>query len=110
MKARISIRHAVFGNAGTYISFRVGEKDAQLLAQEYGSRYIPDQFSSLGNFEVLAKLLSGGRHMEPFSATTMPPLQLPGGRLGAVIRRSRDRYASRRKDVEGKINRWMRLN
>ena len=109
-QVREQVRHAVFGNAGTYISFRVGERDAQTLANEYGSGYIANRFSSLGNFEVLAKVLSGGQHREPFAATTMPPLNLAGGRLGAVIRSSRQRYASRRQDVEAKINRWMRIH
>jgi hypothetical protein len=33
------IRHAVLGNAGTIISFRVGVEDAPYLQQEFGERF-----------------------------------------------------------------------
>ena len=33
------IRHAVFGNAGTIISFRVGAEDAPYIVQEFHERY-----------------------------------------------------------------------
>jgi hypothetical protein len=106
-QVREGVRHAVFGNAGTYISFRVGERDAQALAREYGDGYTPTRFSSLSNFEVLVKLLSAGLHQEPFAATTLPPLDLPGGRLGVVVKRSRAHYASSRESVERKIDRLL---
>jgi hypothetical protein len=66
------------------------------------------QFSSLDNFEVLAKCLSAGRHGEPFFGRTLPPLELAGGRREEVIRRSREKYAGLKRDVEGKIDRWMK--
>lgn len=101
------VHKAVFGNVGTLVSFRVGDADAQLLSKEYGSVYTPAQFSSLGNFDVLVKLLSKGQHAEAFSGHTHPPLSVRSGRREAVIRRSREKYASRRQAVEEKINRWM---
>jgi hypothetical protein len=107
-QVRPNIRQAVFGNAGSLISFRVGERDAKVLAEEFGNGYDPEQFSSLDNFEVLAKCLSGGRHAVPFSGRTLPPLELPDGRRDVVLRRSREKYAGRRGDVEEKISRWMK--
>jgi hypothetical protein len=101
-------RQAVFGNAGSLISFRVGERDAKALADEFGNGYDASQFSSLDNFEVLVKSLSGGRHGEPFFGRTLPSLNLPGGRREKVIRRSREKYAGLKRDVEGKIDRWMK--
>ena len=107
-QVRRNIRQAVFGNAGSLIAFRVGERDAKALAEEFGNGYDPGQFSSLDNFEVLAKCLSGGRHGEPFFGHTLPPLELPGGHRDEVIRRSREKYAGHKKDVEEKIDRWMK--
>jgi TraM recognition site of TraD and TraG/Type IV secretion-system coupling protein DNA-binding domain len=101
------IRKAVFGNIGTMVSFRVGESDAQMLSNEYGNVYTPAQFSSLDNYEVLVKLLSGGQVADPFRGMTHPPLELRSGRRDRVVRSSREKYASRRDLVEEKIDRWM---
>jgi hypothetical protein len=101
------VRHAIFGNVGSMISFRVGESDAHLLANEYGRSYTSSQFSSLGNFEVLVKLLAQGEHGEPFYGRTLPPIQFRSGRREHVIRRSREKYASQRRVVEEKIGYWM---
>lgn len=101
------IQKAVFGNVGTIIAFRVGQSDARTLANEFGPRYIADQFSSLGNFEVLVKLLSRGQHGEPFAGSTFPPIKMHTGRRDAVIRRSREKYASSKVVIESKINRWL---
>jgi hypothetical protein len=105
---RESVRQAVFGNVGSFISFRIGEKDAKVLAEEYGYGYDTERFSSLDNFHVLAKCLAGGRYGVPFSGRTLPPLDLPGGRRDILLRRSREKYAGRRRVIEGKIDRWMK--
>jgi hypothetical protein len=102
------VRHAIFGNVGSLVAFRVGESDAHLLANEYGRSYTSSQFSSLGNFEVLVKLLSGGQHGDPFGGRTLSPISLRSGRRESVIRRSREKYASKKHVVEEKIDRWMR--
>jgi hypothetical protein len=104
----LRIRQAVFGNVGTMIAFRTGESDAKTLAEEFGRPYTPGHFSSLGNFDVLVKLLSRGQHDDPFGGRTLPPLQFQGGRRDYVVRRSRQKYASNRAVIEDKIDRWMR--
>src|SRR5208283_3274707 len=63
---RESVRHAAFGNAGTILAFRVGGKDARLLAEEFGGDIKPGQFTTLGNYEVLTRTLFSGQHREPF--------------------------------------------
>jgi hypothetical protein len=103
-----NVRHAVFGNAGTLISFRIGGKDAHALEHECGRAYTAGQFGSLGNFEVITRLLSEGRHREPFFARTLAPLEIRSGRRNEVLRRSREKYAERKRIVEDKIDRWMR--
>lgn len=106
-QVRDSVRHAVFGNVGSIVSFRVGESDAATLADEFGEGYTPAHFSSLGNFEAVVKLLSGGHERSPFSARTFPPVSFHEGRREAVIGRSRERYARERHVVEGKIDWWI---
>jgi type IV secretory pathway TraG/TraD family ATPase VirD4 len=67
------IRHAVLGNAGTIISFRVGAEDAPYLEQEFLGR--PDQtdLAQLGNHHVYMKMMIDGVPSNVFSAVTLKP-------------------------------------
>ena len=53
-----SISKAVFGNVGSFISFRVGEADASVLERQFGGGYTRSQFTGLGNYELCARLLN----------------------------------------------------
>jgi hypothetical protein len=101
------IRHAVFGNVGSLISFRVGQRDAEVLEKEFSGGYTAAHFTSLGNFEVCAKLLVAGEASEPFVGKTYPPFGKWYGRSETIIERSREKYGTPRHIVEGKIRRWL---
>jgi hypothetical protein len=102
------IRRSVFGNVGNLIAFRVGERDARVLEDEFGGSVKRGNLVSLGKHEVYARLLDHGRAREPFPALTLPPIRpQDGGRMEAVIRASRERYGRPRAEVEGKIVRWL---
>ncbi|MBJ7533305.1 type IV secretion system DNA-binding domain-containing protein [Rhodomicrobium vannielii ATCC 17100] len=66
------IRHAVLGNAGTLISFRVGPEDATLLAREFEPTFAPHDLMKLPNHDIYLKLMIDGMPSKPFSATTLP--------------------------------------
>ena len=102
-----SVRDAVFGNVGSLISFQVGSADANLLAQEFGHDYKASTFTELGRYEVCVKLLSERGQNSASLGRTYPPFEIRHGRRGSIINLSRQRYASPRRDVEEKINRWM---
>jgi hypothetical protein len=104
---RPEIRLAVFGNVGSIIAFRVGERDAEVLARELGGAYTPSQLSNLGNHEVCVRLLNGGGDGHPFFGKTNPPMGHRHGRREAIIRRSREKYGTKLHDVEERIRRWM---
>jgi len=104
---RPEIRNAIFGNVGSMISFRIGESDASALERAYGDSYTGSEFTGLGNFEVLVKLLDWGADREPFRATTLPPSGKMYGSRQNIIERSRQRYATPRGVVEDKIRRWL---
>ena len=104
----LQLREAVFGNVGTLISFRVGESDGALLAREFGHDFKARQFSDLANYQIFVKLLEAGVHAEPFLATTLPPFGRKYGRRENLIRRSREKYGTKRSVVEDKVERWMR--
>ncbi len=65
------IRHAVLGNAGTLISFRVGPEDAAILAKEFQPRFGVPDLLSLPNRHVYLKLMVEGVPSVPFSATAI---------------------------------------
>lgn len=66
------IRHAVLGNAGTLISFRVGAEDAPYLAREFSGIFEERDLVQLPNHSVYLKLMIAGMPSEPFSAVTLP--------------------------------------
>lgn len=66
------IRHAVLGNVGTFISFRVGPEDASYVAREFQSVFEQDDITNLENYLIYLKLLIDGMPSWPFSALTLP--------------------------------------
>lgn len=67
------IRHAVLGNAGTLISFRVGPEDAAVLAKEFQSTFDVGDLLRLPNRSIYLKLLIDGTPSVPFSAAPIAP-------------------------------------
>jgi type IV secretory pathway TraG/TraD family ATPase VirD4 len=70
------IRHAVLGNAGTIISFRIGAEDAPYLAREFAGRFDAIDLVQLPNYRIYLKLMIDGSPSIPFSAMTVSPVQL----------------------------------
>jgi len=65
------IRHAVLGNAGTIISFRVGAEDAPYLAREFVGQFDETDLVQLSNYRIYLKLMIDGSPSRPFSAKTL---------------------------------------
>jgi hypothetical protein len=103
----LPIRQAVFGNAGTLISFRVGYADAEVLEKEFGNTFPASAIADLNRYEAVVKLLTDGTNRTPFRAKMLPPLENRIGRKDKLIARSRERFAVRRAVIEDKLNRWM---
>jgi hypothetical protein len=104
---RPEIRSAVFGNVGSFVTFRVGERDTEVLGREVGGCVSARVFTDLPNFEVIAKLLINGEQQEPFTGRTGVPKAIRYGRRESIIQFSRERYATERYVVEEKIHRWL---
>lgn len=103
----LPVRQAVFGNVGTLVSFRVGHTDAEVLKGEFGNEFIPQQLVDLDRFELVVKLLENGTNRTPFRARSLTPIENRVGRKKKLISHSRERFATPRKVVEEKLNRWM---
>lgn len=66
------VMHAVLGNVGTLITFRVGPEDARMLAREFAPVFSADDLVNLPNHDIYLKLVIDGAPGRPFSATTLP--------------------------------------
>jgi TraM recognition site of TraD and TraG len=66
-----NIQHAVLGNAGTIISFRVGSEDAPLLAKEFQPEFEVLDLINLPNCAIYLKLMIDGTPSKPFSANAI---------------------------------------
>jgi hypothetical protein len=65
------IRHAVLGNAGTLIAFRLGPEDAIILAREFQPTFGVEDLLNLPNRHFYLKLMIDGTPSRPFSARTL---------------------------------------
>jgi energy-coupling factor transporter ATP-binding protein EcfA2 len=97
------IHDAVFGNVGSFIAFRVSESDASLLERQFGNKYTQSQFTGLDNFELCARLLN----QDSFLGKSLPPLATARGRRDIIKRRSQEKYSTKRKLIEGRIEKWL---
>jgi hypothetical protein len=67
------VRHAVLGNVGTLIAFRLGAEDASLIARELAPEFDPEDILNLPNHTIYLKLMIDGAPSRPFSAATLRP-------------------------------------
>ena len=65
------VMHAVIGNAGTLLSFRVGAEDASLLSKEFMDVVTTEDLIGLANYSVFLKLMIDGTPCRPFKAETV---------------------------------------
>lgn len=71
-----NIRFAVLGNVGTLITFRVGTEDAPFLEKVMYPKIVVDDLINLPNYYIYLKLMIDGKPSNPFSATTLSPVDL----------------------------------
>lgn len=92
--------HAVIGNCGTLLSFRVGLEDAELLAPAFSKhpgQLSPADLCNLPNYTAYVRALVDGQPSRPFSLRTLPPDTGAGDdeRAEIVRRTSQHRHARR---------------
>jgi DNA helicase HerA-like ATPase len=67
------VRHAVLGNVGTLVSFRLGPEDSQMIAREFEPKFVPLDLANLPNHDFYLRLMIDGMSSKPFSASTLHP-------------------------------------
>ena len=86
------IQKAIFGNAGTIISFVVGADDATRLIAEMGTTYTQDDLVSLVRYQIVLKLAIDETISHPFPAYTLPLPFSKNQNRDKVMRTSTERY------------------
>jgi CxxC-x17-CxxC domain-containing protein len=102
------VRDAVMGNVGTMMTFRVGATDAEYLEKEFDPIFYANDLVNLAKYNIYLKLMIDGVATTPFSAVTLPPIDLGDKKVDIkkLIETSRKHYSSPREEVEKKINEW----
>ncbi|MFH1473039.1 MAG: DUF87 domain-containing protein [bacterium] len=101
------VRAAVFGNVGTMIAFRVGAYDAEVLEKEFAPTFTAEDLVNLGSYQIYLKLMIDGVSSQPFSASSLPPIEKPEVSLvEEIITSSRRLYAKPKSKVEDDIRMW----
>jgi type IV secretory pathway TraG/TraD family ATPase VirD4 len=89
--------HAVIGNCGTLLSFRVGIEDAELLApamSKHLGQLAPADLCNLPNYTAYVRLLVDSEPSRPFSLRSLPPSEvMDAERTKIILRVSQHRYA-----------------
>lgn len=98
------VRSAVFGNAGTIISFRVGGSDADFLVKEFEPVFETNDMVNLDKFHIYIKLLVDGMSAPAFSARTLPPVQKLTGNVEKIVDYTHEHYSTSRAVIEEEIN------
>lgn len=99
------IRNAVFGNVGTTVSFRVGPFDAEVLETVFAPEFEATDLVNLGFAQIYLSLMIDGVGSRPFSAVTLPPVQVPAKSFKQmVIKRSQQNFCRPRAEVEQIVN------
>jgi type IV secretory pathway TraG/TraD family ATPase VirD4 len=87
------VQKAIFGNAGSLVSFAIGASDARIMSREFGMMYKEEELVGLGNHEIITKLTIDNQSSLPFSAVTLPLPQSINQNREKVLRSSRERFA-----------------
>lgn len=88
------LKHAVIGNAGTLVVFRIGSVDAPLFSKELGIS--ERQLIDLPNYQAYARTMMGGSPSAARLLDTLPPDISTGG-FKSVQNNTRANYARKRK-------------
>lgn len=91
------VKAAIFGNAGSMMSFILGAGDADYMQKEFGGKYSQEDLVSLGRYKIVTKLMIDGQVSHPFPADTLSLASSSNQNREKVLTVSRERYAKKKK-------------
>ncbi|PZM81810.1 hypothetical protein DLH72_05090 [Candidatus Gracilibacteria bacterium] len=99
-----SIKDAVFGNAGTIMSFKVGAEDAEYMEKEYAPLLSQQDIIGIANFTAYCKLNIDNATTRPFDLKTIWDNNYKSEKVASIIKEySRKKYGRKRKYVDMEI-------
>ncbi len=106
-----SIKDAVFGNAGTLMSFKVGAEDAEYLEKEYAPTLSQQDIIGIANFTTYCKLNINNASTRPFDIKTIWDNFYRNDRAAQIIKEySRKMYARKKIYVDMEIEARLGIN
>jgi Type IV secretory system Conjugative DNA transfer len=99
-----SIKDAVFGNAGTIMSFKVGAEDAEYLEKEYAPLLSQQDIIGIANFTTYCKLNIDNATTRPFDMKTLWDNTYKNAEVSRIIKEySRKMYGRKKEYVDMEI-------
>lgn len=99
-----SIKDAVFGNAGTIMSFKVGAEDAEYLEKEYAPLLSQQDIIGIANFTTYVKLNIDNATTRPFDMKTIWDNTYKNDEVSKIIKEySRKMYGRKKEYVDMEI-------
>ncbi|HMQ01610.1 MAG TPA: type IV secretion system DNA-binding domain-containing protein [Candidatus Doudnabacteria bacterium] len=100
------LRDAVFGNAGSMISFRIGVEDAEVMAKEFAPTFNEFDLLNVDRYNAFVKLMINGTASKPFNMATYPLAKASADQkqtAEAIRQLSRLKFGRPRGEVESEI-------
>lgn len=106
-----SIRDAVFGNVGTWILFKVGSEDAEVMEKEFAPVFNQYDLINVEKYTAYVKLLIDNTASRPFSmATPWPLMGIKRDDMASRIKSlSRMKFGKDRELIEAEIMRRAKI-
>lgn len=103
------IKDAVFGNVGTFISFRIGVKDAEIVAKQFAPVFSEYDLINIPAYNTYIKLLIDNYNPPAFSIKTLERPEPKESFVKEIKKLSRLKYGRDRKVVENEIRERMKI-
>ena len=87
------VMDAIIGNVGSIVSFRIGDKDADMLHKKLGCSV--ESLMDLSNHHARVSVLHEGDTANAYTVHTCPPIAVNHKNGDNIKKRSRQRYARR---------------
>jgi hypothetical protein len=98
------IRDAVFGNAGTMVSFRIGVDDVETIAKEFAPTVNEYDLLNVEKYTAYIKLLIDNAASKAFNMQTIPPQKGDAELAQALKQLARLKYGRDKTIVEAEIS------
>lgn len=99
-----NIRDAVFGNVGSFITFRIGVEDAEIIAKEFDPVFSETDVINVERFHAYLRLMTQSQKSKPFTMGTYPPYEGGSQEIAEAVKQlSRLKYGRDKKVVNAEI-------